>query len=444
MINNMKKLVTLLLVLVLAFGIVLPGQAIEKSKNPLIDPQPVPHVDTADEFHNILMAGIDLGNYSGDWASGGKKVLDDCHTDMVMVVSINKTKGTVSLVSLPRDTFTYVPGVHGVYKLNAALNCAETAEEGIARTRDAATWLLGGVDIHNYFAVDMSALIMLIDAIGGVDFEMDMNYTGHSGIAYKKGMQHLDGVGVMDYVRARKNATVEHNDMGRTRRSRDMVKVIFETLKEKIKNDGITVIIDLISLLGSDEFNVLTDLSMPELLSLADTALSLGDLSEIGSYVLGGEYHLALKDWNFTFTDQQNRLAVLKEVYGIEAEELPYVSLKYSEWLLEHGMPSSRQINIAKEIINYANQKTDLTEEQKTMLAELETLYDAAVIAFDKAADQQTEAANAEMAAARYKLRMQGEALSFSLKYMQDVKWNTSLLWYRDPLINEYNKIDWR
>lgn len=444
MINNIKKLVSLLLTLVLCLGIVLPGTALERSRNPLIDPQDVPHVETEDEFHNILLAGIDLGNYSGDWASGGKKALDDCHTDMVMVVSINKTKGTVSLVSLPRDTFTYVPGVHGVYKLNAALNCAETAEEGIARTREAVTWLLGGVEIHNHFAVDMAALIKLVDAIGGVDFEMDMNYTGHSGIRYTKGMQHLDGVGVMDYVRARKNATVDHNDLGRTRRGRDMIMVIFETMKEKIKQDGITLIIDLISLLGSDEFNVLTDLSMPELLSLAETALSLGDMSELGSHVLSGEYQLALSEWNFTFTDQANRIAVLKEVYGIDAQELPYVSFAYTKWLMEVGFPSSRQINIARKIIEHAQAKTDLTEEQQTMLAEMETLYDAAVAAFDTAADMTSGTTDGEMAAARSKLRMLGEKLAFSMGFMQDVLWNSNTLWFRDPLINEYTDIDWR
>lgn len=444
MINRAKNLVSLLLVLVLALGIVLPGQALERSKNPLINPQDVPHVETADEFHNILMAGIDLGNYSGAWASGGKKVLDECHTDMVMVVSINKTKGTVSLVSLPRDTLTYVPGVHGIYKLNAALNCAETAEEGINRTREAVTWLLGGVKIHNHFAVDMAALIKLVDAIGGVEFEMDMDYTGHSGIRYTKGLQRLDGVGVMDYVRARKNATVDHNDLGRTRRGRDMIMVIFETLKNKIKTDGIPVVIDLISLLGSDEFNVLTDLSMPELISLAETALSLGDMSEIGSYVLSGEYRLALDEWNFTFTDQANRISVLKEVYGIDAQELPYVSFVYTKWLMSTGFAASRQINISRMIIEHAQSLTDLTEEQKTMLAEVETLYDAAVAAFDTAADTRSESDVTAMHAARNKLHVAAEKLAFSLRFMTDAKWNTSTLWFRDPLINQYYEIDWR
>lgn len=442
--QKMKKWAVLMLALVLAFGCMMPAQALESSKNPLIDPWPVPHVETEDEFYNILLAGIDLGNYTGVWASGGKNVLEDCHTDVVMVVSLNKTKNTVSLVSLPRDTLTYVPDVHGIYKLNAAFNCAETAEEGMERVCDAVTWLLGGVEIHNYVAVDMAALIMLVDAIGGVDFDMDMSYVGHSGITYYQGMQHLDGVGVMDYVRARKNATVEYTDIGRTRRGRDMMMVIFETIQQKMKEDGMAVAMDLINLMFSEEFNIFTKLSMADLFTLAETALSMDNLEDIGSYVLTGGYSLALEDWNFTFTDQDNRISVLKEVYGIDAEEIPYVSWNYTTWLLEYGFPVSRQIHIARQIIEYGRQQKDLTESQQQALAALEAQHDLTVAAFDTAADEQTIGANDALTAARTRLRKLGEEASYALGYMRDAKWNTSALWYRDPLINEYTQVDWR
>lgn len=444
MMQKMKKWAVLMLALVLAFGCMVPAQALESSKNPLIDPWPVPHVETEDEFYNILLAGIDLGKYTGMWASGGKNVLENCHTDVLMVVSLNKTKNTVALVSLPRDTLTYVPDVHGIYKLNAAFNCAETAEEGMERVCDAVTWLLGGVEIHNYVAVDMAALIMLVDAIGGVDFDMDMSYVGHSGITYYQGMQHLDGVGVMDYVRARKNATVEYTDIGRTRRGRDMMMVIFETIQQKMKEDGMAVAMDLINLMFSEEFNVFTKLSMADLFSLAEMALSMEKMGDIGSYVLTGDYKLALKDWNFTFTDQDNRISVLKEVYGIDAEKIPYVSWNYTNWLLEYGFPVSRQIHIARQIIEYGRQQKDLTENQQQALAALEAQYDLTVAAFDTAADEQTIGANDALTAARTKLRKLGEAAAKKVKKFNDVPWNTSTYWFRDPRVNTFNQIDWQ
>ena len=45
------------------------------------------------------------------------------------------------------------------------------------------------------------------DLIGGIDYDLDMAYTGSSGRTYQKGYQHLDGTGIYDYMRARRNAT---------------------------------------------------------------------------------------------------------------------------------------------------------------------------------------------------------------------------------------------
>lgn len=439
-----KRLFALAMAVLVVTG-VMPAKALVQSENPLLNPQPVPYVETEDEFYNILLAGIDLGNYSGYWASGEKKVLEECHTDVIMVVSLNKTQNKVDLVSLPRDTLTYVPNVHGIYKLNAAFNCAETAEDGMQRTCDATTWLLGGVPIHRYIAVDMQALITLVDTIGGVDFNMDMKYQGHSGIVYQEGMQHLDGVGVMDYVRARKNATVDHNDVGRTRRGRDMIKTIFDKIQQNLKEQGLGgMVMDLIDLVFSDSFNIITNLTMADLFSLAEVALAVGGSEEIGSYVLSGNYSEALKYWNFTFTDQNNRLNVLREVYGIEAETIPYVSWAHTKWLVDYGFPVSRQIRIAEDILAYGKAQKNLTEAQKGLIDRLEEQYDATVLAFDQAAKDHSIASIEALTIARQALRKRGEDVSEALNYMRDAKWNTSTYWYRDALINDYPEIDWR
>ena len=85
-----------------------------------------------------------------------------------------------------------------------------------ALAMSAVEWLLGGIRIDYYFAVDMNTMIALGDTIGGVDFDVEMSYTGHSGAEYHMGMQHLDGVGITDYLRARTNATVDGTDIART------------------------------------------------------------------------------------------------------------------------------------------------------------------------------------------------------------------------------------
>lgn len=211
----------------------------EVSHNPIIEPlKTIPKLQTKDRFTNILLLGVDYG-FPGYWGSHHKKVLQECHTDAFMVLSINMTTSEVNLVSIPRDSVTYVPGVRGLYKLNAAFNCAETIEEGCLRACEAASWMLGGVPMDYYACVDLAAMIALCDHIGGADLELEMGYTGHSGKYYSSGKQHLDGQGLADYARARKNATRNANDVGRTGRQRQVVSAILKVLKDnpsKIKS----------------------------------------------------------------------------------------------------------------------------------------------------------------------------------------------------------------
>ena len=197
----------LILCLVLIFSLIPGRTALSAVGNPMLgETEKGSFTRTKDDIVNILLLGIDYG-YEYSTLISYKGELEDCHTDAVVVVAINKTQNTLDLISLPRDTVSYAPGVQGMYKLNGVINCAESIEEGIEAVCQSVSWHLGGVKIDHYIAVDVPALIALGDAIGGVEFDLEMSYTATSG-HYKKGLQVLDGQGIMDYVRARKNATV--------------------------------------------------------------------------------------------------------------------------------------------------------------------------------------------------------------------------------------------
>ncbi len=66
---------------------------------------------------NVLVIGVDYAEERETW--NGKK---DFHSDVMMVVAINFDANRVDLISLPRDTYAKIPGVRGIYKLNASLN----------------------------------------------------------------------------------------------------------------------------------------------------------------------------------------------------------------------------------------------------------------------------------------------------------------------------------
>ncbi len=444
--ETVKKILVWCLLLVLLCGMVLPGQAeLMKSKHPLIDPQEVTYVETEDEFYNVLLCGIDFGRDLKLWTSGYKHKIEVCHTDVVMLASINKTKGTLNLVSIPRDSVTYVPGIHGIYKLNAAFNCAEDMEAGMQNVCRAVSWHLGGIPVHNYLAVDLTALVALGDAIGGVYFEVDMNYWGSDQKrVYRKGMQHLDGWGIMDYVRARKNATKEANDVGRTRRGRDMMIAIFDKVQQLIGEEGLSsVMLKMVNILFGGEYNVLTDLTRADLLNAATMLTSVKGGENIGSYVLDGRYSRSFEHWNFTFNDQDHRKTVLKEAFGLDAEPIPYVLRSDATWLINRGFAGAKHLRMAQEIYRNCAAVENPTKEQQETLANLEEKYNVAVQAFDFAADDRQAAANNAMDDACKQVRKAAEKVVEAFDYQGQVNWYSFNLWYQDPRINEYNKIDW-
>jgi LCP family protein required for cell wall assembly len=347
-----KKILSFMLLFVLLFCAAIPEASAQKTSiTPLLDPQKVKITQTQDEFLNILLLGLDLST-GVHHASGNKRNLMDAHTDVVMLVCINKTKGRIDLLSIPRDTLVYVPEVHGIYKLNAAFNTATNEREGFRHTTNTVSWLLGGVKIDAYCAVDMAAMYTMVDIIGGVDFDLEMNYVGTSGTKYKAGFQHLDAMGVGDYVRARTNATVDRNAMGRTARNRRMIIAIFD----KLKGD-MNMLNELWAV--KDRKDVLFFTDMKGLYGITDMwdFLQTIDSAQIGSYMISGDYHLyVLGKYNANITDQKQRIETVKTIFGFEPDEIPFVSEEFCTWFRQPngGCLYTQNIRQARLILDYA------------------------------------------------------------------------------------------
>lgn len=400
----------------------------------------VTYIEPEDDFLTVLLCGLDFTENNGWRGSGNKQDVEKAHTDANMVIVVNKTKKQASLVSLPRDTLCYVPGVRGIYKLNCAVNCAPTIAEGLELTRQTASWLLGGIEIDYYAALDMDALIALGDLMGGLDYDMNMTYTGHTGKRYQEGQIHLDGHGMIDYLRARKNATIMSGlDIGRCDRNRRM----FITIYEKFMSDP-SLLQKLWASATSGELNFYTNVDASAFADLVDLMVTLGN-DTVGSYMLTGEYKMVMDYWNFTITDQAHRQGVLKEVFGIDAPELPQVSFAFTEWLHTTGFPVGRQILIAKQILDYGNSLGELTENQKKALDALQESYLETIQAYDAYAnDIKNDDLKSALTKARTELRRRGEVAAKRVKKYVDAIWNTGTYWFRDPLVTTYHEIDWQ
>ena len=180
-----------------------------------------------DNIVNVLLIGVDHATERDTWS--GKKAF---HADVMIVLAINTDTGTVDMISLPRDTYASIPGVKGIYKLNASIDCGGgwPTEGGFNKVCEAAEWMLGGIPVDYYYAVDMNAVKGLADTIDGVDYNVDIDYT-IQGRSYSKGMQHLDGQGVLDYLRVRKELGDQSGDKNRVDRQKRLLVAIFEKLK---------------------------------------------------------------------------------------------------------------------------------------------------------------------------------------------------------------------
>jgi polyisoprenyl-teichoic acid--peptidoglycan teichoic acid transferase len=325
-------------------------------------------------YVNIMLIGVDHSTERDDW-----KGKDDFHSDVMIVLTINRTTNEVSMISLPRDTYAKIPGVEGIYKLNAAINCGGGwCEEGFEKVCQAAQWMLGGsggeddpIKIDKYFAVDMNAVKGLVDAIGGVDYDLDISFD-NAGREYTKGFQHMNGQAVLDYLRVRKaEHIVEKNqdsDKKRVERQRKMLVEIFK----KIKNNGLLASIP--SMITAFEGNLEYNLNFSEISALAYYAISV-DPETIKSYSMSGDYVLVIKHaddpFAFTFTDQAKRVKIIKEVYGVTVKKRS--GYKLNDLRLRWGALEAKQFaNAAESAISKAKKimEADAAKPNKPTLSE--------------------------------------------------------------------------
>ncbi len=265
---------------------------------------------------NVLIIGVDYAEERETW--NGKH---EYHADVMMVLAINFDENRVDLISLPRDTYAKIPGVKGVYKLNASLNCGGGFEAeggaGFLKTCEAASWMLGGIPINYYYAVTMPAVKALVNTVGGVDYNLEVSFR-MAGRDYDAGPQHLNGQGVLDYLRVRKNVQGS-GDLNRINRQKRMMIALFESMQEQ------NLILKIPEIISSFNGQLFTNCTFGQTAALTKFAYGLSS-DDIGMYSMGGKL-TNIFNWNFCLTDQSNRVKIIKEVYGIDVpKELEYTA----------------------------------------------------------------------------------------------------------------------
>ena len=344
-------------------------QTLEPTVVPVVTAEPTqkPVIDTTGVL-NIMLMGLDA--FENDKTTSGTMP----HTDANMIIAVNFDKETVDLISIPRDAITTAPGYQGYYKFNGVFNVGggmDDISSGLEETCRAAEMWLGGIPVTYYYAVDFQAVIDIVNAIGGIDYDVDQQFMAHqTNKKYSTGLHHLDGNAVLGYLRIRKGYG-DGLDSSRTARQRRMMVAIFNKLKTEGK---LSMIPGLINAVNS---GIYTNTNLAQTAALAKYAINL-DSESIRSRSFSGEVRMR-HDWAFCYIDQQKRIDLLKEVYGIDAKPMGVDTVLFEDWLHQIGFNARKYISQVEKVLIYAQEKKEsgniLSDDQIVLYTDCYTAY---------------------------------------------------------------------
>lgn len=199
-------------------------------------------------------------------------------TDALLLATLNRENKSVKLLSIPRDTYVYIPHVGYEDKINHAY-----AFGGRKATVDTVENLLG-LPVDYYVTLNFNAFIDVIDAINGVTVDVpyeikEMNSDDKkNAIHLEPGEQLLDGEEALAFARTRK----KDSDVERGKRQMEIIEAIIDksaSISSIFKYD------DIIEAVGN---NMQTDMSFSEIKSLFSYATKGGNL-HVEQLTLEGE-----------------------------------------------------------------------------------------------------------------------------------------------------------
>lgn len=221
---------------------------------------------------SILFLGID-GN-SGREKNG--QSTEQSRTDAMILSTFNSDKEQIRMLSIPRDTISYIPKVGYYDKITHA-----HAYGGPTASMDSVEATLN-VPVDYYVRINMDAFVDAVDELGGIEYNVPYDIsepnTDDSGkIKVEKGLQKLNGDEALAVARTRHH----DSDLKRGQRQMELLKKLFA----KAQNAGsFSKLDDVIEIVGNNSKH---NLSYDEVKALATSYLK--DDVEIKSKQLKGE-----------------------------------------------------------------------------------------------------------------------------------------------------------
>ena len=209
---------------------------------------------TPDSFEgravNILVVGTDSRNgASGELGAGDADDVPGLRNDSTMVIHVSADRSRVQIVSIPRDTLVDIPSCKHrdgttseptsddmfnnamVYGSNGG-DDPEDIAPGIACVRSTVE-KLSGMSIDAFMVVDFAGFINMIDALGGIWFNIPKRIDDDSAQLYiDPGCWKLSGTHSLAYMRSRKGQG-DGSDISRIGRQQQLISAMLRELQAK-------------------------------------------------------------------------------------------------------------------------------------------------------------------------------------------------------------------
>ena len=252
-----------------------PARSSPDPRSPAVTaiPSPMPLLGdqgtAGDHLLNILLIGSD------------QRARGAFRTDTLIIASIRPPEQIITLISIPRDLFVFIPG-WTMQRSNTAYLHGETSKYpggGAALLKDTILYNLG-VRIDHLAIVNFKGYKTIVDTLGGIDLPLACAYTDWRVIDPEgdlenpnnwrlytagPGMVHMDGELALWYARSR----LRSNDYDRGRRQQEVLRGMYA---QAMQMDIAPRLPELFKQVGG---MVQTDLSLEQILALVPMALKL-------------------------------------------------------------------------------------------------------------------------------------------------------------------------
>ena len=199
---------------------------------------------------NILVVGTDSrSGASGELGAGDEDEVPGLRNDSTMVIHVSADRSRVQIVSIPRDTLVDIPACKHrdgtiseptsddmfnnamVYGANGG-DAPEDVGPGIACVKSTVE-KLSDMTIDAFMVVDFAGFVRMIDALGGVWFNIPERIDDDSAQLYiDAGCWKLSGTHALAYMRSRK-AQGDGSDISRIGRQQQLISAMLRELQAK-------------------------------------------------------------------------------------------------------------------------------------------------------------------------------------------------------------------